>query len=338
MSFFELCYRLNTRLYWVCARTLNETYRKDKSVISSIVKRQATMRGPAMTSGVELHGGKPVRIVLKPAPVGTGIVFIRTDITDRDNRVFVRPDTVADVKRCTTIGNAARVQVSTIEHLMAALAASGVDNLFVEINSGEVPALDGSSEPFLQLIEQVGIISQPAPRRYIKVLKSVEANLGNAYGRIDPAPCLQLDVTIDFNEQAIGRQRIEIEPDVKSFRERLASARTFARAHEVVALREAGLSLGGSYDNAIVVDEDKILNPDGLRYSDEFVRHKALDLLGDMYVAGPLLGRVTSVCAGHALNHQLLLALFADKSAWRFTHLSAVHESVSVLEEAQTAL
>lgn len=309
------------------------------------IQQQATMKAPAMTSGVELHGGNQVRLVMKPAPVGTGIVFIRTDITDRDNRIDVRPDTVTKVRQCTTIGNAAGVQVATIEHLMAALCAAGVDNLYIEIDGNEVPALDGSSEPFLKLIEQVGILSQHAPRRYIKVLKPVEVTLGEAYARIDPAERLHLDVTIDFQEQAIGRQRIEIEPDVVSFRERLASARTFARAHEVVALKEAGFSLGGSYDNAIVVDGDKVLNPGGLRYTDEFVRHKALDLLGDMYVAGPVLGRVTSVRAGHALNHQLLLALFADKDAWRFAHMStaaplsaSVSASVSALEEAALAL
>lgn len=290
------------------------------------IQQQATMKAAAMTSGIELHGGNQVRLVMKPAPVGTGIVFIRTDITDRDNRIEVRPDTVTKVRQCTTIGNAAGVQVATIEHLMAALSAVGVDNLYVEIDGNEVPALDGSSEPFLKLIEQVGVLSQPAPRRYIKVLKSVEVTLGEAYARIDPAPRLELDVTIDFAEQIIGRQRIEIVPDVASFRERLASARTFARAHEVVALQEAGFSKGGSYDNAIVVDGDKVLNPGGLRYSDEFVRHKALDLLGDMYVAGPILGRVTSVRAGHALNHQLLLALFADKDAWRFANMTAVSQ------------
>lgn len=305
------------------------------------VRRQATLRAPAMCSGVELHGGNHVRIVLKPAPANTGIVFIRTDIKDRDNRIDVRPENVTKVRNCTTIGNAADVQVATIEHLMAALAASGVDNLFVEIDSGEVPALDGSSEPFLKLIEQVGIHSQPAPRRYIKVLKPISVKMGDAHALIEPSNTLQLDVSIDFEEEAIGRQRIQIEPDVKSFRERIASARTFARAHEVVALREAGLSLGGSYDNAVVVDGDKVLNPGGLRYGDEFVRHKALDLLGDMYVAGPVLGRVTTVKSGHGLNHQLLIALFADAEAWKFTHLATVQEwseSVSVLDEVRTAL
>ena len=305
------------------------------------VQRQASVKSPAMTAGIELHGGKHVRLVMKPAPVGTGIVFVRTDVTDRDNYIHVGPEAVTKVRQCTTIGNAAGVEVATIEHLMAALAASGVDNLYIELDGGEVPALDGSAEPFLQLIEQVGVLSQPAPRRYIKIIKAVEVSAGKSYARIEPGPSLRLDVTIDFEEKAIGRQRIEIEPDVKSFRERIASARTFARSHEVAALREAGLSLGGSYDNAIVVDGDKVLNPGGLRYFDEFVRHKALDLLGDMYVAGPLLGRITSVRAGHALNHQLLQALFANKNAWRYTHLTTTDEQdtrVSVLDETVFAL
>ena len=307
------------------------------SVTANIIQRQATLKAPAMTAGVELHGGKPVRIVLKPAPVGSGLIFVRTDITDRDNQICVHPFAVSDARQCTTIQNDAGVTVATIEHLMAALAASGVDNLRIEINSGEIPALDGSAEPFLKLIEHVGLVSQPAPRRYVKVLKPVEVTLGEAYARIDPAAQLYLDVTIDFAEQIIGRQRIEIAPDVESFRERIASARTFARAHEVAALREAGFSLGGSYDNAIVVDGDKVLNPGGLRFSDEFVRHKALDLLGDLYLAGPVLGKVTSVRAGHALNHKLLAALFADKDAWRYTHLTT-QDGASLLEEAVSAL
>ncbi len=295
----------------------------DVSVIP--VQRQATLGAPAACEGVALHGGEDVRMVMMPAPIGTGIVFIRTDIDTCENDIPVRADAVTDVTRCTTISNYAGISVSTIEHLMAALSASGVDNLCIEIDGPELPAMDGSAEKFLQMIETAGVVSQPAPRRYVKVLKPVEVQVGDAYARIEPHHNLHLDVTIDFADAAIGRQRIEIEPDVKAFRGRLASARTFARAHEVVALREAGLSLGGSYDNAIVVDGDKVLNPGGLRYSDEFVRHKALDLMGDMYVGGPLLGRVTAVRAGHALNHQLLLALFADSKAWKFTHLATVN-------------
>lgn len=285
------------------------------------VRRQSTIMSPAVCAGIELHGGEHTRIVLKPAPVGTGIVFVRTDISDRDNRIVVSPSIVSDVKNCTTLKNAAGVNVSTIEHLLAALASVGIDNLIVDIDSQELPALDGSSEPFLKLIEQVGIIRQPAPRRYVKVMKTVRAQIGKSIGRIEPYDNLYLDVTIDFDEGAIGLQRMQIEPDTRSFRDRLASARTFARAHEVAALREAGLSKGGSYDNAIVVDGDKVLNPGGLRYNDEFVRHKALDLMGDLYLAGPMLGKVTTIRGGHALNHKLMTALFADAKAWKFVSL-----------------
>ncbi len=286
------------------------------------VKRQSTIAAPAVCAGVELHGGQHTKLVMKPAPVGTGLVFIRTDIDDRDNRIVVRPDAVSGVKNCTTSENAAHVKVATIEHLMAALSAAGIDNLIMDIDGEEVPALDGSSEPFLKLIEQVGIVSQPAPRRYVKVLKPIEVRQGLSYVKIEPSDQLILDVTIDFEDAAIGRQRVEIAPNVRSFRHRLASARTFARKHEVAALQAAGLSKGGSYDNAVVVDGDKVLNPGGLRFDDEFVRHKALDLLGDLYLGGPLLGRVTTVRGGHGINHLALMALYGDPDAWLFVNLS----------------
>jgi len=239
------------------------------------VRRQATLAGPAMCAGIALHSGERVRLVMRPAPVGTGVVFVRTDVNDRDNVIEAKPQNVTDVSRCTTLANAAGTGIATTEHLMAALAAAGIDNLYVDVDGSELPALDGSSEPFLKLIEQVGIDRQSAP----------------------------------------------------SFRDRLASARTFARLHEVAALQDAGLSKGGSYDNAIVVDGDKVLNPGGLRFNDEFVRHKALDLLGDLYVGGPLLARVTTSKSGHALNHALLTALFADPQAWRFAVLTGPEQA-----------
>ncbi|MEP6342872.1 MAG: UDP-3-O-acyl-N-acetylglucosamine deacetylase [Maricaulaceae bacterium] len=287
-----------------------------------LVKRQSTLKSVAVFAGVELHGGNHTRIVLRPAPVGTGICFIRTDVTDRDNRIFVRPDAVQKVVNCSTIGNAANVCVSTVEHLLAALAAVGVDNLYIDIDGDELPALDGSSEPFLTLIEKVGIEKQSAPRRYIEILKTVSVTRGDSRATIEPHDRLILDVTIDFDDAAIGEQSLVIEPDVRAFRDRLASARTFARKHEVAALQQAGLSKGGSLDNAVIVDGDKVLNPGGLRFADEFVRHKALDLLGDLYMAGPILGRVTTYKGGHGLNHDLLMALTADPEAWRFTTLN----------------
>ena len=256
---------------------------------------------------------------MRPAPIGSGLRFIRTDVKDRDNIIPVRPDLVTGVRNCTTLSNTAGVGVATIEHLLAALSAAGIDNLDIELDGAELPALDGSSEPFLQLIEQVGVHRQPAPRRYVKILETVEVRQGDMFARIDPCERLELDVTIDFTDEAIGHQRLEIVPDVRSFRERMASARTFARLHEVAALQAAGLSKGGSYENAIVVDDDKVLNPKGLRFEDEFVRHKALDLLGDLYLGGPILGRVTTFKSGHGLNHDLLMKLYGTPTAWTFT-------------------
>ena len=291
------------------------------------IRRQSTLSGPAVTAGIELHGGEHTRLVMRPAPMGTGLVFIRTDVIDRDNRIEVRPDVVTGVKNCTTLSNAAGVKVATIEHLLAALAASGIDNLYIDLDGEELPALDGSSEPFLKLIEQVGIVRQAAPRRYVKVLKTIEVGNGDSYARIEPCHRLELDVTIDFEDEAIGKQRVEIIPNVRAFRERLASARTFARMHEVAALQAAGLSKGGSLDNAVIVDGDKVLNPEGLRFADEFVRHKALDLLGDLYLGGPILGRVTTVKGGHGLNHELLMALYGTPDAWEFTSIASRSEA-----------
>jgi len=289
------------------------------NVVKMNIRRQSTLRAPAVTASVALHNGQHTRLVMRPAPVGSGLRFIRIDIKDRDNVVLVRPDLVTGVRNCTTLSNAAGVTVSTIEHLLAALGAAGIDNLYLELDGAELPALDGSSEPFLQLIEQVGVYKQPAPRRYVKVLETIEVRSGDMWARMEPCERLELDVTIDFAEEAIGHQRLEIVPDVRSFRERMASARTFARLHEVAALQEAGLSKGGSYENAIVVDDDKVLNPNGLRFDDEFVRHKALDLLGDLYLGGPILGRVTTFKSGHGLNHDLMMKLYGTASAWEFT-------------------
>jgi len=301
------------------------------NIVNMNIRRQSTLRAAAVTASVALHNGQHTRLAMRPAPIGSGLRFIRTDINDRDNVVPVRPDLVTGVRNCTTLSNAAGVTVSTIEHLLAALNAAGIDNLDIELDGAELPALDGSSEPFLELIEQVGVYRQPAPRRYTKVLETVEVRSGDMWARIEPCERLELDVTIDFAETAIGHQRLEIVPDVRSFRDRMASARTFARLHEVAALQAAGLSKGGSYDNAIVVDEDKVLNPNGLRFEDEFVRHKALDLLGDLYLGGPILGRVTTFKSGHGLNHDLLMKLYGTPSAWSFTTMS-----MTDLEDEQT--
>lgn len=221
--------------------------------IPTLVRRQSTLQNTVMCAGVELHGGEHTRLVMRPAPIGTGLVFIRTDVTDRDNKIVVRPDAVTGVRNCTTLSNAANVKVNTIEHLLAALSATGIDNLWLDIDGEELPALDGSSEPFLKLIEQVGIKRQAAARRYIRVVKTIEVSQGKTTAKIEPCERLELDVTIDFEDDAaIGKQRVEIVPDVRAFRDRLASARTFARLHEVAALQAAGLSKGGSLETRLL--------------------------------------------------------------------------------------
>lgn len=290
-----------------------------------------------MCRGVSLHGGSQTRLVMTPAAPDTGLVVRRTDIADRDNLIPIRPESVTDVRNCTTVSNAAGVSVSTIEHLLAALSAAGVDNLLIDLDGPELPALDGSAEPFLKLIEQVGLERQAAPRRYVRVLKPVEIRDGDLFARIEPCDRFELDVTIDFDDAAIGRQRLQMAPDVRAFRERLASARTFARQHEVAALQAAGLSKGGSLDNAVLVDGDRVVNPEGLRFDDEFVRHKALDLIGDMYLGGPMLGRVITERSGHGLNHDLLTKLFATAEAWEYAVLPGSRTLVALMGAREEA-
>ena len=296
------------------------------------VRRQTTLSAPASCRSLSLHGGRPTTLTARPAPIGTGLLFRRLDVTDRDNIVPVSPAHVVDVRNCTTLANAADVRVSTVEHLLAAVAAAGIDNLLIDISGPELPAEDGSAEPFMKMIEEAGIVRQAAPRRYVRVLRPVEVEHANgSHARIEPCDRLELDVTIDFDDAAIGRQRVALAPDVHAFRNRLASARTFARKHEVAALQEAGLSMGGSFDNAVLVDGDEVLNPGGLRQEDEFVCHKALDLMGDLYVGGPVLGRVTAFKPGHGLNHDLLNTLFATPGAWAFETLPGAKALASIM-------
>jgi len=286
------------------------------------IRRQSTIKGPAITAGVELHGGAHTRLVIRPAPTDTGIVFIRTDITDRDNRVTSDPSNVSSTRNCTTLRNGAGVEVATVEHLLAAIASLGLDNLYVDLTGKEIPAVDGSSAPFIDLIEQVGITPQPAPRRYVRVLKEYRVEQGDAWAVIRPAERLELDVSISFDDPAIGDSSLQFTPDERSFREDISRARTFARMADVAALRRAGLSKGGSLDNAVVVEDGKVLNPEGLRYADEFVRHKVLDLMGDLYLGGPVLAHVRTHCGGHALNHAILTQMYADPDGWRFEDYS----------------
>jgi UDP-3-O-[3-hydroxymyristoyl] N-acetylglucosamine deacetylase len=290
---------------------------------------QHTLAGPAICAGVGVHSGQRVRVSIRPAPVNTGIVFVRTDL-DGDNRVRATAEAVTPTRLCTVIENASGVKVATIEHLMAALAALDVDNAVVELDGPEIPIMDGSALPFIQLIDRAGRRLQEAERLYIEVLDTVEVAEGDKWVRLSPCDRFEMAFEIAFPTPVIGRQRVDMAVTEASFRRELADCRTFGFLADVNALREAGLARGGSLENAVVIDGDRVLNPEGLRRPDEFVRHKALDAVGDLYVMGaPFLGRFEGVYAGHALNNLAVRALLARPDAYRLAPLSvALAEAV----------
>ncbi|WP_292067202.1 UDP-3-O-acyl-N-acetylglucosamine deacetylase [Brevundimonas sp. UBA7664] len=279
---------------------------------------QRTTVAPAIIAGVGVHTGDRVRLAVRPAPVGTGIVFVRTDIKDRDNRIPVSGEAVVDARLNTMIENAAGVRLSTIEHLMAAFAALGVSNAVVEVDGPELPILDGSALQFVQLLDRAGFRRQEAPVRYIEILEPIRVQEGDKSAVLLPCDRYEMRFEIDFDTPVIGNQVVDFVVDEETFRNEIMAARTFGFAHEVEALRKAGLARGGSLENAVVIDGDQILNPGGLRMEREFVKHKALDAIGDLYVLGaPLLGRYEGVKAGHAINNLLVRELLANPQAWR---------------------
>lgn len=280
--------------------------------------RRRTLASTIGCVGVGLHSGERARLTLGPAEPGTGIRFRRADL---GIEIPARADAVVDTRLNTTIG-AKGARISTIEHVMAALAGAGVDDAVVEVDGPEVPILDGSAEPFLFLIRCAGIAASHLPRATIEVLKPVRVEDGGAWAELAPAalPGFEASMTIEFDAQAIGRQSMSLRVTEETFRSRLADSRTFTTAEDVSRARAAGLAKGGSLDNAVVVDGGMVLNPGGLRHPDEFVRHKLLDAVGDLALAGaPIRGRFTGHRSGHALNVRLVRALFADASAWRMS-------------------
>jgi UDP-3-O-[3-hydroxymyristoyl] N-acetylglucosamine deacetylase len=280
--------------------------------------RQKTTVAPAIIAGVGVHTGDRVRLAVRPAPAGTGIVFVRTDIKDRDNRIPVSGEAVVDARLNTMIENAAGVRLSTIEHLMAAFSALGVSNAVVEVDGPELPILDGSALQFVQLLDRAGFRRQEAPVRYIEILEPIRVEDGDKTAALLPCDRFEMRFEIDFATPVIGNQVVDFVVDEETFRTEIMAARTFGFAHEVEALRRAGLARGGSLENAVVIDGDQILNPGGLRMEREFVKHKALDAIGDLYVLGaPLLGRYEGVKAGHAINNLLVRELLANPQAWR---------------------
>ena len=284
---------------------------------------QHTLQGPAIFAGVGVHTGAYTRVAVRPAPTNSGIVFVRTDVTDRDNRVPATGEAVTKTQLGTVIENAAGVSVSTIEHLMAALVMLGVDNAVVELDGPEMPIMDGSSLPFVQILDRAGRRQQDALRAYIEILEPIEFVDGDKRASLTPSDHFEVAFEIRFPSAAIGRQAVDLAMDEWAFRDELADCRTFGFLHEVEYLRSIGLARGGSMENAVVIEGDRILNPEGLRRPDEFVRHKALDAIGDLYVLGaPILGRFEGVLAGHGLNNQLVRALLAAPQSWRYRTLA----------------
>lgn len=283
---------------------------------------QSTLRDRIVLSGgIGVHSGKPVRLVLNPAAANSGLVFLRSGLPNGGSRrIEANWSKVTMTELCTVIGDGAQHMVATIEHLVAALRGLGVDNCLVEVDGPEVPIMDGSAAAFVEAIDRAGIVQLEASRRYLKVLKPVRVEQGKAFAELRPADKgFRLDVEIDFQSGAIGRQRKILDLEPTAFRRDLARARTFGFLSDVKRLVAAGFALGASLDNSVGIEDDRVLNPEGLRYSDEFVRHKMLDAVGDLALAGaPLIGEYRSYCGGHKLNVAILGALFSDRTAYRF--------------------
>ena len=295
---------------------------------------QNTLKSLIHFHGVGLHGGQPVAMIVRPAPANHGIHFVRTDITDKDNYIAALWSNVSDTKLCTVIQNDSGVSVGTIEHLMAALQGCHIDNALIEINGPEVPIMDGSSLAFVKEIERVGLKEQDSPRHMIKILKEIEVTDGDKSVRLSPADEPIFSGEIDFDHPMIGRQNYSTEIINGNFPHELAECRTFGFVKEVEYLRSIGLARGGSLDNAIVLGDDDVLNPQGLRRSDEFIRHKLLDAVGDLALAGaPIQGHYHGVKSGHDMNNRILHALFADKSAWTWTTDNIIPMATALREQ-----
>jgi UDP-3-O-[3-hydroxymyristoyl] N-acetylglucosamine deacetylase len=292
--------------------------------------QQTTLRAAISLTGVGVHSGDEVKITLHPAEAGHGIAFLRTGLPGgRDRLIDARHLAVTATELCTVIGDRESGAVATIEHLMAAFTGLGVDNVLVEIDGAEVPILDGSSAPFIDAIDQVGIVTQGAARRYLKVLKPVRVAQGKAFAELLPNErAFRLDVEIDFTDPTIGRQHRAVDLSPSVFRRDISRARTFGFMRDVEKLWGAGFALGASLENTVAIGDDGIINPEGLRYTDEFVRHKILDAVGDLALSGfPLLGTYRAYCGGHRLNFAVVQALFSSRANYAFVEVGTRRET-----------
>jgi UDP-3-O-[3-hydroxymyristoyl] N-acetylglucosamine deacetylase len=304
---------------------------KDKSPVAC----QKTLKSSIGCTGIGLHSGRKVSMTLHPADAETGIVFERSDMGGGTGTVGASWQNVVDTRMATTLGNSDGALVSTVEHLMAALAGCGIDNAIVEINGPEVPIMDGSAAPFVFLVECAGMRLQDAPRLAIKIEKPIMVGDDRKFLSIRPEEAFSVSFEIDFDDSPMAQQQLSLRLANGTFKTEIARARTFGFAHEVDALRKAGLARGGSLDNAVVINGNTVMNGDGLRYRDEFVRHKILDCFGDLYLAGaPLIGAVDALRSGHALNSSLLHTLFDNPDAWSYVEMmEALVPGTSHMEE-----
>lgn len=278
---------------------------------------QTTLASSVTCKGIALHSGEMVTMRLVPAEAGTGIRFLRTDLKNGAREVQALWSNVVDTRMCTVVANNHGGKVATIEHLMAALYASGIDNAWIEIDGAEIPVMDGSSAPFMDMIDQAGVQTLSSPRRWLVINQPIEVRDGDKFARLAPADTPRYSCEIVFDRAVIGTQQFGMTLTPNNFREAISPARTFGFYEDVEMMRQHGLARGGSLDNAVVIKGETILNTDGLRFHDEFVRHKILDAIGDLALAGaPIRGAFNGFCTGHALNNQLLRALFAQKDAW----------------------
>jgi UDP-3-O-[3-hydroxymyristoyl] N-acetylglucosamine deacetylase len=281
--------------------------------------KQTTLRRRAYLSGAGVHSNAPVKLTLHPAEADHGIVFLRTGLPGGEGRVIEAVwSQVTMTELCTVIGDSSEGSVATIEHLMSAFAGLGIDNVLVEVDGPEVPIMDGSAARFVEAIDEAGVVELSAPRRFVKVLKPVRIDMGRGFSELRPAASgFRLDVEIDFSAGIIGRQSTSIDLDPSTFRREISRARTFGFIRDVERLWKAGFALGSSLENSVALEDDRIINPEGLRYSDEFVRHKTLDAIGDLALAGlPIIGAYRSYCGGHKMNVAVLEALFSDATAY----------------------
>jgi UDP-3-O-[3-hydroxymyristoyl] N-acetylglucosamine deacetylase len=281
--------------------------------------RQTTLRSQATVTGVGVHSGLPVNLTIGPASLDAGFIFVRTGLDSSDREVRAEAESVIATEFATVLGDREGPLVSTAEHVLAALRGMGVDNATIEVDGPEVPIMDGSAAAFVAAIDQAGIVTQSAARRFIQVVKPVQVVIGDSFGELRPhAAGFRADVEIDFANPVIGRQVYSLDLSPERFRREISRARTFGCVSNVAQMWSAGFALGASFENTVVFDETRLLNPEGLRYADECVRHKVLDVIGDLSLAGlPLLGIYRSKRGGHKLNNAVLKAFLADRSAWR---------------------